>query len=227
MPPLIVALIPGQQRSLDNLKATRLDLANQVCSVINDFGPKIYEDFDQARILVPSASAPPSNGQTGLWRRKSSTGAVDAQGLGLTHPMTWIDERLFGWSRSSKRGTSAWNGEDYSRINTPDDSDDEDHGDYDNVIGMFSPLIDEQGLKSTTQKTTRSRQSSYADLQRLRMAPMTSTLSRSSQDDTGHHRERRASLNNGVAVTRIAQVDKQEPFSEATQDLNKESDKSK
>ncbi|KAF8517558.1 hypothetical protein BU17DRAFT_49772 [Hysterangium stoloniferum] len=43
-------------------------------------GPKLYEDFDEWRILVPSALAPPSGGQQGLWRRKSATGAVDAQG---------------------------------------------------------------------------------------------------------------------------------------------------
>src|SRR6266446_10402484 len=92
----------------------------------------------KSRILVPSASAPPSSGTSGLWRRVSSTGAVDAQGLGLTHPMTWIDERLFGWSRSATRGTSAWGGnvEDLSRVNTPDDSDEEDTGDYDNVVGL-------------------------------------------------------------------------------------------
>ncbi|KAF8163273.1 glycerol-3-phosphate O-acyltransferase [Crassisporium funariophilum] len=120
LPPLIVALIPGQQRSLDKLKAMRVHLSNEVASLINDFGPTLYEDFNEARILVPSASAPPSSGTSGLWRRKSSTGAVDAQGLGLTHPMTWIDERLFGWSRSSRRGTSAWSGlaDDASRMNS-------------------------------------------------------------------------------------------------------------
>jgi glycerol-3-phosphate O-acyltransferase / dihydroxyacetone phosphate acyltransferase len=116
---------------------------------------------------VPSASVPPSTGTPGLWRRKSGSGAVDAQGLGLTHPMTWIDERLFGWSHSAKRGTSAWGGtpaDDVSRVGTPDDSDDEDTGDYDNVIGVIS--LNEDILN--VQKI-RSRQSSYADLQKLRM----------------------------------------------------------
>jgi hypothetical protein len=45
--PLIVALIPGQQRSLDKLKTTRLRLANEVAAVINEFGPKLYDDFDE------------------------------------------------------------------------------------------------------------------------------------------------------------------------------------
>jgi hypothetical protein len=49
--PLIVALIPGQQRSLDKLKTTRLRLSNEVAAVINEFGPKLYDDFDEARLL--------------------------------------------------------------------------------------------------------------------------------------------------------------------------------
>ncbi|KAH9484305.1 putative acyltransferase [Psilocybe cubensis] len=232
LPPLIVALIPGQQRSLDKLKAMRIDLSNKVASLINDFGPKLYDDFDQARILVPSAAAPPSTGVPGLWRRKSSTGAVDAQGLGLTHPMTWIDERLFGWSRSARRGTSAWGGhvDDLSRINTPDDSDEEDTGDYDNVVGVLG--TDDQHLAAVYK--SRSRQSSFADLQRLRMAPMTAQkpTQRAGDEDPEAasrltHRTRRASLSDGVAVTRIAAVVRKEPFEEATQDLNAEISHSK
>ncbi|KAF8902117.1 glycerol-3-phosphate O-acyltransferase [Gymnopilus junonius] len=221
LPPLIVALIPGQQRSLDKLKAMRIDLANQVASLINELGPKLYDDFDETRILWPSASAPPSSGPSGLWRRKSSTGAVDAQGLGLTHPMTWIDERLFGWSRSARRGTSAWSGghvDDISRLNTPHDSDEEDTGDYDNVLGVLGAGDDQ----SSSVYKSRSRQSSYADLQRLRMAPSTAQNGDEDMSSRLTHRTRRPSLGDGVAVSRIAIVDRKEPFSEATKDLNEE-----
>jgi len=165
--PLIVALLPGQQKSLDKLKAQREYLANEVAAMINDYGPKIYEEFDKFRILVPSASVPPSTGTPGLWRRKSGTGAVDAQGLGLTHPMTWIDERLFGWSKSARRGTNAWSGsatDEGSRLPTPEDTDDEDMGDYDNVVGVIHDDQSPDGQK------VKSRQSSYADLQRLRVS---------------------------------------------------------
>lgn len=82
----------------------REDVANELAEVINEFGPKVFEDFDQVcvifafasphiadgaqmRILVPSATAPPSSGQPGIWRRKSATGGVDAQGNLLSHPM--------------------------------------------------------------------------------------------------------------------------------------------
>ena len=190
----------------------------------------------QARILVPSAAAPPSSGSSGLWRRTSSTGAVDAQGLGLTHPMTWIDERLFGWSRSAKRGTSAWGGGgEISQIHTPDDSDDEDTGDYDNVVGLVTSSDDQMG---PTQKT-RSRQSSYADLQRLRMAPLTAQ-SRSQNgsapiqnipDATSpsqlQHRTRRASLRDDVPVARIGALTPNRPFDEDTERLNEEIEKNK
>ncbi|KAJ4487991.1 glycerol-3-phosphate O-acyltransferase [Lentinula aciculospora] len=229
--PLVVASVPGQQRTLDKLRAMREQLSNEVVDVINDFGPKLYEDFNQWRIL-PSASAPPSSGTPGLWRRKSSTGAVDAQGLGLIHPMTWIDERLFGWSRSADRGTSAWAGmssEEPSHAGTPEDSDEEDAGDYDHVIGLVPGHDEYLGSKS------RSRNNSYANLQRLRLSSLAQTnatevvsaSSLSSPDDDGlhirtGHRARRESLSDGVSVQRLAAVDRREPFPDATGDLNEE-----
>ncbi|KIJ44372.1 hypothetical protein M422DRAFT_252379 [Sphaerobolus stellatus SS14] len=167
--PLIVSLFPGQQKLLDKLKAQRVALANELTDVINEFGPKLYDDFDEARILVPSASAPPSGGQQGLWRRKSATGAVDAQGLGFSHPMTWLDERLFGWSRSAHRGTSVWGGAssslDTSRAATPDLSDSEDEGDYDNVISYLGAYTGSNGNSRIRSKSLRA---SYADLQALK-----------------------------------------------------------
>lgn len=214
LPPLFVALIPGQQRSLNKLKAMREHLANELVQLINDFGPRLYANFDESRILIPSATV------------SSLTGK---QGLGLTHPMTWIDERLFGWSRSARRGTSAWNGsaaDDGSRVGTPDFSDEEDAGDYDNVIGAI--LADEDSIGN---QKARSRQSSYADLQRLRMAPMaplsSTQPSPSTQGDEGlrhrsGHRARKETLSDGVPVTRIATVDRKENFADATHGLNDE-----
>ncbi|KAJ6596859.1 glycerol-3-phosphate O-acyltransferase [Mycena vulgaris] len=216
--PLIVALFPGQQRSLGRLKTMREQLSNEVVEVINTFGPRMYDDFNQWRILVPSASVPPSSGTPGLWRRKSGNGAVDAQGLGLTHPMTWLDERLFGWSRSSNRGTSAWAGTstEASRIGSPNDSEEEDTGDYENVVGFLPVSANQADNRS-------SRQSSYADLQRLKTLASSSAISPASD---GLHRcsprERKASLSDRVPVERIAAVDPLEPFDDATQDLNDE-----
>ena len=47
LPPLIVALVPGQQRSLDKLKTMRVQLSNEVAGLINNFGPQLYEDFNE------------------------------------------------------------------------------------------------------------------------------------------------------------------------------------
>jgi glycerol-3-phosphate O-acyltransferase/dihydroxyacetone phosphate acyltransferase len=154
--------------------------------------------------------------------------------------MTWIDERLFGWSRSARRGTSAWDGfsgDEGSRVGTPDETDDEDTGDYDNVIGII-PASDDQ--LNPSQKS-RSRQSSYADLQRLRLSPLprpSETAQRLESLGSGTailpaeaegglnfrqgHRARRESLSEGVPVTRIAAVNRAEHFADATQDLNDE-----
>jgi glycerol-3-phosphate O-acyltransferase / dihydroxyacetone phosphate acyltransferase len=83
--------------------------------------------------------------------------------------MTWLDERLFGWSRSAYRGTSAWGGSsslDTSRAATPDLSDEEEEGDYDNVIDYLGSYIG----NNLSQKRSRSKslRASYADLQQLK-----------------------------------------------------------
>ena len=149
--------------------------------------------------------------------------------------MTWLDERLFGWSRSAKRGTSVWGGssEHPSRAATPSISDDEETGDYDDVIGLLSPP--EEQLSSSG--NPRSRQSSYADLQRLRVAPPSriqtsqTPLDISTTDDASptqlHHRirSRRPSLSKGVPVSRIAAEDPHESFPDATQNLNEDKTK--
>lgn len=80
----------------------RIRLSNELSDVINEFGPKVFEDFNevsglsfdliahaqtmvQTRILVPSASAPPSGSQ-GVWQRKGR----DPQGRLLNHPMVGL-----------------------------------------------------------------------------------------------------------------------------------------
>ena len=77
---------------------------------------------------------------------------------------------MFGWSRSAQRGTSAWGGgvHDISHAGTPDDSDEEDNGDYDDVIELIPPEDDH--LNISRLRKSRSRPGSYADLQKLRVS---------------------------------------------------------
>ncbi|QRV72837.1 acyltransferase [Ceratobasidium sp. AG-Ba] len=185
--PLVVQLIPGQTKQLERVKKQRAAISNELAECINEFGPQLWDDFDEWRILVPSASAPPSSGTPGIWRRKSNVGGVDAQGNLLVHPMKWLDERLFGWSHSAQRGTSVWAGAPShgpSALPTPEGSDDEDSGDYEHVLGYLPHL----GVGDGTRSTGRSRSTSYANLQSLRQdgrspVPVTTELRSRSRSD--------------------------------------------
>jgi hypothetical protein len=46
--PLILSLVPGQQQYLERLKIMRRSLSNELMDIINEFGPKLYDDFDKA-----------------------------------------------------------------------------------------------------------------------------------------------------------------------------------
>jgi glycerol-3-phosphate O-acyltransferase/dihydroxyacetone phosphate acyltransferase len=154
----------------------------------------------------------------------------------MTHARkTWLDERLFGWSRSAKRGTSAWGGfssHEASRAATPDASDSEE-GDYEHVLGY----LPSDGDGTPSRVRSRSLRSSYADLQQLKHhSNAASGVVAASGRANDHadpaeisgllmrhgHRERRSSLNDGVALERIGALDREESFREATEDINQE-----
>ncbi|KAI0091747.1 glycerol-3-phosphate O-acyltransferase [Irpex rosettiformis] len=161
--PLVIALVPGQQRSLDELKSMRVQLSNELMEISEEFGPKVFDDFEEKRILVPSASLAPPHTQNSLRRRKT-----DAQGALLNHPMTWLDEQLFGWSRASSHTSRAWAHDPSSSArpsepSTPAEELSEDEvGDYDNLLGY---------LDGQSQRGERSGGvSSFADLQKLKQS---------------------------------------------------------
>lgn len=81
-----------------------------------------------------------------MFTRKS--GAADSSVL--SHPMLWLDERIFGWSRSAAVGQSVWgqpSGRERSRSQpstapaSPAESDDEEYSDvdvdYDDVLAII------------------------------------------------------------------------------------------
>lgn len=47
--PLVIALIPGQQRSLDELKSMRVQLSKELMEISEEYGPKVFDDFDEVR----------------------------------------------------------------------------------------------------------------------------------------------------------------------------------
>jgi hypothetical protein len=50
--PLIVAAAPGQQKLLTSVKKMRVDLQNELADVINEFGPRYYDDFEEVQLLT-------------------------------------------------------------------------------------------------------------------------------------------------------------------------------
>lgn len=180
-------------------------------------------------------------------------GAVDAQGNLLVHPMTWLDERLFGWTRSvrgSSEGIVSENGEIIEPGPGDEDDDDDDTGDYDDVFGLLHKY---EGQQAATKLRPKSGRSSYADLQQLRQGGESRSLHHKSPsnsaflqlapvyhraDSSDSHpqsptatdvaqrtspRKRRGSLSDSISVGRIGEVPPQESFKNATLDINRES----
>ncbi|KZT56766.1 hypothetical protein CALCODRAFT_517978 [Calocera cornea HHB12733] len=144
--PLLLGVQPGQHKRLEKLKQTRSDLSNEISSVIDEFGPKLYGmDFNQRR-TVPSSSCPPL-GQASVGHRKSGASDVHAQGELLIHPMTWLDERIFGWTTSTRtRPTS----QETIQVTSPEYYEDRykpkgnsvvERGDWDDVIGTLQAHV--------------------------------------------------------------------------------------
>lgn len=143
--PLFVSLLPGSQQELEGIRNEREKLSNQLSELINEFGPQLWEKFHQSR-LRPAASVPPTN-DPGLLFRNRETGDSSV----LSHPMSWLDDRIFGWSRSAVTGPDAWNARPMNQASASspraamtDLSDEEESGggeeedvDYDDVLAII------------------------------------------------------------------------------------------
>ena len=145
--PLFLSLWPGNQREVDRLRSMREAITNDMNDIIDELGPQLYDNFDQARIL-PSASVPQTGRTPGMFGRKSQS----ADSSVLSHPMLWLDERIFGWNRSVAVGQSVWGAGSSGRDRafsasapsteptSPVESDDEEYEadvDYDDVLSII------------------------------------------------------------------------------------------
>jgi glycerol-3-phosphate O-acyltransferase / dihydroxyacetone phosphate acyltransferase len=50
--PLVISLIPTQEKQMDKIKEMRRKLQKEVSETIEEFGPKLYEDFDEVGIII-------------------------------------------------------------------------------------------------------------------------------------------------------------------------------
>ncbi|ORX35994.1 putative glycerol-3-phosphate O-acyltransferase [Kockovaella imperatae] len=140
--PLFLSLWPWNQREVDRLRMMREGLANDISDIIDEFGPKLYENFEQAR-MKPSATVPQTGRRPGMFTRKSQA----ADSSVLSHPILWLDERIFGWNRSASIGASIWEGrtpgprsEPSTAPGSPAQSDHEEleaDVDYDDVLAII------------------------------------------------------------------------------------------
>ncbi|POW11904.1 hypothetical protein PSTT_04978 [Puccinia striiformis] len=148
--PLLLSLL-GDQNQLERVRKMRSELQAELHSVIEEYAPQIWENFEQGRIHTPLADVPP----LGSDGRKSAGLGYGGRGADLiNHPLSWLDERLFGWSQHDSspsqqkrrrfrrlRSEPNLSGEreefSTSEEATTDSGADED-GDYDSVVGMLS-----------------------------------------------------------------------------------------
>ncbi|WFD40898.1 uncharacterized protein MJAP1_003889 [Malassezia japonica] len=102
LPPLFFSLL-GRRKVIERLQEERMRLAAMLHRTIEELGPYGWDDEDMFRSL-PSARAPPSPSEEMYWR----TNGVPLHGA-LSHPLTFIDEWVFGWgaSRRSQRAPSS------------------------------------------------------------------------------------------------------------------------
>lgn len=91
--PLFLSVIPGNEKQLDKLRTMRASLQEDISGIVNEFGPQLFEDFQQARIIPPSSVPPPP----GLTRKRSTYGPQGTNTF-LTHPMStslsWMNTLL-------------------------------------------------------------------------------------------------------------------------------------
>ncbi|WAR56143.1 hypothetical protein PtB15_6B888 [Puccinia triticina] len=178
--PLLLSLL-GDQNQLERVRKMRSELQAELHSVIEEYAPKIWENFEQTRIHTPSADVPPLS----IDGRKSLGLGYGGRGVDLiNHPLSWLDERLFGWSQYDSRPSQqkrrrlrrlksepslAGEREEFSTSEegTTDSGADED-GDYDSVVGMLSRFTGGNGNGVRSRRTSRgSRSRSQLNLTKL------------------------------------------------------------
>ncbi|KAK4058869.1 Glycerol-3-phosphate/dihydroxyacetone phosphate acyltransferase [Microbotryomycetes sp. JL221] len=169
--PLFLSVIPGHEKQLDKLRTMRMALSREINELVEELAPAIFEDFHSNRIVPPTSKPAPSSSHPGLPRRRSTYGP-QGQGTFLTHPMTWLDEFLFGWSQSTAKRNAeedeAGSETDYttgtrsgyvSGYTTEEP-------DYDEVINILSR---EQGVDpNTTGSMTKTTEVTSGDLSKYR-----------------------------------------------------------
>lgn len=105
--PLFLSVLPGNVKQLDRIRIMRAALQVDIDNVVNELGPQLFDDFQRTRVIQQPAAVPQPAPRLG--RRRSSYGPAGIGTL-LTHPMSWLDETLFGWGSSPPIGGTTSSG---------------------------------------------------------------------------------------------------------------------
>ncbi|SNX84850.1 related to SCT1 - glycerol 3-phosphate/dihydroxyacetone phosphate dual substrate acyltransferase [Melanopsichium pennsylvanicum] len=103
LPPLFVSLIPGNHKVILGLQQTRAKISADMHALIDELAPQVWEDFAENSMLPNAAAPPPPQRDALVWKQKKSTSRAGNDAL--THPLQWMDERLFGWGKRRRSST--------------------------------------------------------------------------------------------------------------------------
>lgn len=92
--PLFLSILPSRQTAIQNLRELREQLSHDLTELINDLGPKLYPDFESARIVREvrnsrSRSTSPSPSRP-----------LSASALRLRPLYDWLDDKSFNWEKA-------------------------------------------------------------------------------------------------------------------------------
>ncbi|KAL7417092.1 glycerol-3-phosphate O-acyltransferase [Mrakia frigida] len=205
LPPLVVSLIPGNEKQLENLRKRRARLEEELAGVINTFGPEVFENFNESRLL-PAANVPPSSHSVANSNVLASEGGNNI----LSHPMNWIDDKIFGWSKAGSGSTELGDG-----------GSEDGESDYDHVLG----ILHTQNGSNVRPASPTGRSRSYADLQSLKESESALKDDEDAKEDAGlyHRRVRKQSMECAIPVGEIGNYVGTSPklaFRDLTEEVN-------
>ncbi|CAG8588080.1 11976_t:CDS:2 [Dentiscutata erythropus] len=87
--PLFLSLLPWSKSSIQSLRQIREELAFDLTELINELGPKLYPDFDNARIVQESKKA-----------SRSPSPSRPSSSLRLFALTDLADDKLFNWEKA-------------------------------------------------------------------------------------------------------------------------------
>ncbi|KAL1916529.1 uncharacterized protein VTP21DRAFT_5720 [Calcarisporiella thermophila] len=123
--PLLLSLLPWERTSVVNLRTVRERLSSDITELINEYGPKVFPDFDPNRVALERHEGRPLT--------PTPSSARLAGGF-FTTPLEWLDDKVFQWGRADdqeadeyfffldRRGPGGFSSRSRSRSRTPSGS---------------------------------------------------------------------------------------------------------